>query len=859
MDFFIFLRQIVKEVIYPEDIEQRLGFDRVRAMTERRLHTSAARGLLDNARFMTDEREVDEALSLVDEMAGLLRESDSFPMSGYLDTAHLLKRIKAPGSYMDVEQMSDLRTAFETIGDLVRFFRSDDGELSARYPLLCGRAATIIMSCDVPAMVNAILDRFGNVKDSASEALAAVRASLRESQQQVGRRLRALMAQAQSDGIVDEEASISIRDGRAVIPVSAANKRKIKGFVHDESATGRTAYIEPVEVVELNNRIKELEHEERREVIKVLVGFADRLRPFVDELLEADAFLSFIDFVKAKAEVAEEMNGCKPILSTERVIYIKDGRHPILEQTLKKEGKEIVPLTMRLDRDKHILVISGPNAGGKSVCLKSVGLFQYMMQCGWLVSASPLSEMSVFKDIFIDIGDQQSIDNDLSTYSSHLNNMKVMLSKAGRDSLILIDEFGTGTEPAMGGAIAEAILERLESKGVFGVITTHYSNIKFYASKAKGVINGAMSFDVRQIRPLFSLETGKPGSSFAFEIARKTGLPEDIVKEAQAKIGDERVNIEKQLREIARDKRYWESKRDRIRLAEKRAERLVEDYEASASEVLEKRNKLIAEAKAEASRIISEANKLIEKTIREIKEAQAEKERTRSIRAEFDAVRESMLDASSDDEAVRIEAKMQRMKEAQERRRKARLEREAGRSAQEPKAEPAPAPREIVVGDKVVMKGQQMAGEVLSIDGKRATVAFGQITTVVELSRLERVSASEYKRRTKELSSTNTTLFTGGFKSDNGGYDVSQKRLDFKQQIDLRGARVDEAISAVQEYMDEAFMLGIRQVKILHGKGTGALKEEIRRYLKTLPYVASAVDEHVQFGGAGITVVDLNV
>lgn len=833
---------------YPDDIEERLGFDRIRSMTAERLHTSAARTMLAEASFSTSYDEVRHNLRLTEEMRQILLSGDSFPLSGYIDTTPYLKRIRVEGTHLTTAEMGDLRTAFITVGELTGFFRTD--ERKALYPLLAGKASEVTVSCDVPAMVERIMDRFGTVRDSASPELAQVRARLRETEGQVGRRLRALMAEARSAGIVDDDAAISIRDGRAVIPVSAANKRKIKGFVHDESATGKTAYIEPIEVVELNNEIKELEIEERRQVLKVLIRFADELRPFIDELLCGDMFLSQTDFIKGKAEVALSMEAQIPIMTVERQIYIKEGRHPLLEQTLKREGKPIVPLTLKLDGDKHILVISGPNAGGKSVCLKSVGLLQYMMQCGWLIPASPVSEMSVFDDIFVDIGDQQSIDNDLSTYSSHLGNMRVMLRHADSRSLVLIDEFGTGTEPAMGGAIAETILERLEARGVFGVITTHYSNIKFYASKARGVINGAMNFDVRNIRPLFALEIGKPGNSFAFEIARKTGLPEDVVRDAQAKVGDERINIEKQLREIARDKRYWESKRDRIRIAQKRADQLVEEYETSAAEVLAKRNKLIADAKAEAARIMEDAGKLIEKTIREIKEAQAEKERTRLIRKEFESARDNMEPDGNDGESARIEAKMRRMKEAQERRRKRREEASA---AEVPKVVEQER-RDPAAGDKVRMIGQQIAGEVLSVDGKKATVAFGHLTTTVELSRLELISASEYKRQSKELASVKPAY--GG--SERQGYDVSQKRLDFKRQIDLRGARVDEAMSRVQEYMDEAFMLGIDQVKILHGKGTGALKEEIRRYLRTLPYVRSAVDEHVQFGGAGITVVELD-
>ncbi len=837
-------------VIYPDDIEQRIGFDRIRSMTEQRLHTSAAQSLLEAAQFSCSQEDVVRRLKLVAEMRGVLLGGDDFPTSGYLDTTPLLKRLSVEGTHLDLEEMGDLRVAFTTIGELVGFFVGD--ERASLYPLLASLASEVVLPCDVPAKVDRIIDRFGQMRDNASPELAAVRGRLRQAEGQVGRRLRALMAQAQSAGIVDADATISIRDGRAVIPVSAANKRKIKGFVHDESSTGKTAYIEPVEVVELNNEIKELEHEERREILKVLVRFADELRPFIPELVAADLFLSQVDFIKAKADVAIAMNADMPVISSQRQIYIKDGRHPLLEQTLAREGKQIVPLTLRLDSDKHILIVSGPNAGGKSVCLKSVGLFQYMLQCGWLLPVSPLSEMSLFDDIFIDIGDQQSIDNDLSTYSSHLANMRVMLRSATDRSLVLIDEFGTGTEPVMGGAIAETILERLEARGVFGVITTHYSNIKFYASKARGVVNGAMSFDVRNIRPLFGLEIGKPGSSFAFEIARNTGLPEDVVRAAQEKVGSEHVDMERQLREIARDKRYWQSKREHIRLAQKRADRLVEDYEASAGEVLAERNRLIADAKAEAARIMAEANRLIENTIRQIKEAQAEKERTRAIRADFEAARERMDAADDNADAARIEAKMKRMIEAKERRRKRKEEAAGSKGAEVRESKP----RDITVGDKVRMKGQQIAGEVMSLEGGKATVAFGHLSTIVELSRLEPISASEYKRQTKELASVGSFAAPGG---GNGSYDVSEKRLNFSRQIDLRGARVDEAISRVQEYADEAFMLGVDQVKILHGKGTGALKEEIRKYLSTLHYVRSAHDEDVRFGGAGITVVEFDV
>lgn len=849
-------------MIYPNDFEARLGFDRVREQIKNRLSTSSAIDRLNGCSFSTSYDEVLLQLNLTEEMLRIVENENDFPLSGYVDIRSSLTKLRAIGSYPTCEEMLLMRQAMATVGDLVRFFRRDGASV---YPNLVALSGTVEIPCNVPELVERIVDKFGKVKDSASMELQEVRSTLRSTEQQVGRRLQQLLKAAQASGLVEEGVSVSIRDGRAVIPVLSANKRKIKGFVHDESATGKTSYIEPIEIVELNNKIKELESKERREVIKVLVAFADALRPYIAELLEAECYLSHIDFIKAKALVAVEMGAVKPILETEPRLYLKDGRHPLLEKTLKAEGKQIVPLNITLDNKKRIVVISGPNAGGKSVCLKCVGLLQYMVQCGILVPSSPNSEFGIFSDIFIDIGDQQSIENDLSTYSSHLNNMKIILRGATRSSLILIDEFGTGTEPTMGGAIAETILEHLERRSAAGVITTHYSNIKFFASKAEGIANAAMSFDIQNIRPLFSLEMGKPGSSFAFEIARKSGLPEEVVKEAIAKVGTDQISMEKQLREIARDKRYWESKRDRIRLAEKRADDLAQKNEELLSEVTSSRNKIIAEAKAQAASILSEANRHIEKTIREIKESQADKERTKNARLELQGFKDSVAEVLSQDSgggtqknmAADIEAKMARLRQKQERRKEQRQGSTSGAEAST--LVPIPAiPREIVEGSKVRLKGQMVAGEVVSLDGKRAKVAFGHIHTLVEIKKLEAISEGEFARQLKE-NALSTNPFTGGLQKATTGYDVGQKRLEFSSQIDLRGSRVEEALIRAQEFTDEAIMLGFSQIKILHGKGTGALKSEIRRMLLAMPLVKSVTDEHEQFGGAGITVIDLDV
>ena len=798
----------------------------------------AARERLAAEGFSTSAREIERRLALSDEMRLVLDMEHDFPGGEYPDVDYIVAKLRVEGSFLDVEEVVTLRRALAAIGGIVSFIISRE----ERYPALHARTRGVAAFPEIVQRIDGILDRFGNVKDDASPALQEIRRSIREREGQAAKRLQAVLSSAKGAGIVDADAQISIRDGKAVIPVSAGNKRKLNGFIHDESATGKTFYVEPVEVVEINNELRELEYAERREIVRILTEFTEAIRPDAGLIADSGDYLAEIDMLRAKGRWASE-NGCvRPILSTDDRLVLKNARHPLLQQTLRAAGREIVPLDLQLDRRKHILVISGPNAGGKSVCLKTTGIVQYMFQCGFPVPASEVSELPVFRSIFIDIGDEQSIDNDLSTYSSHLLNMKHMLAGASDRTLVLIDEFGSGTEPIIGGAIAEAILERLLDRGCYGVITTHYANIKYYASNTEGIANGAMTFDVQRIRPLFRLEMGKPGSSFAVEIARKIGLPEEIIRAASEKAGSDHINIEKQLREIARDKHYWEQKRDRIRLTDRKVEELEQNYAEQLSKIRSERQEILRRAKQEAQQLIADANRQIENTIRTIREAQAEKELTRLARRELDDFREKVDEADTAEHDASVAREMERI----ERRRQRRAERKA-REGSEPKQAAAPVaeqPREVVEGSKVRMAGQEMVGEVRSIKGRKAQVAFGQILTTVDKAQLTVVSNREYREATRPV--TARTVVSA---------DISARKLNFKDHIDVRGMRAAEALEAVQDFVDDALMLGVGSVSILHGKGTGALKEEIRRYLRTVPDVASVADEHADRGGAGITIV----
>ncbi len=818
--------------------ERKIGFDRIRAQLAERCTMPTARERLAAEEFSTSAREIEHRLSLADEMRIVLEMEHDFSKEDYPDIQPVLAKLRIEGAFLDVVEVVLLRQALAEIGAVVAFLL----DRKERYPALYDRTRGIEPFPEIVRDIDRLVDSFGEMRDSASPELEQIRRAIREREGQAAKRLQQVLAAAKSAGIVEADAQLSVRDGKTVIPVSASNKRKLNGFIHDESATGRTFYVEPVEVIELNNELRELQYAERREIVRILTEFTEQLRPDAELLAAAGDYLADIDLYRAKGRWASE-NGCvRPIVSTDDRLVLKNARHPLLQQTLRAAGREIVPLDMQLDARKRILVISGPNAGGKSVCLKTTGLVQYMFQCGVPVPTSEISELPVFENLFIDIGDEQSIDNDLSTYSSHLLNMKTMLAGATDRSLVLIDEFGSGTEPTIGGAIAEAILERLLEKGSYGVITTHYANIKYFAANHDGVANGAMMFDVQNIRPLFRLETGKPGSSFAIEIARKIGLPEAIIRSASEKAGSDHINIEKQLREIARDKHYWEQKRDRIRLTDRKVEELEQNYSELLIRIRDERQEILRKAKREAQELVAEANRQIENTIKTIREAQAEKELTRLARRELDDFRERMEQA---DDAARDEA-VGREIERIERRRQRRAERKAQQGTVQPSRTPeaAPKPREVEVGSKVRMAGQDVVGVVQSVKGRKAQVAFGQILTTVDRERLTVVSNNEYREATRPQSARTVV-----------SVDISARKLNFRDHIDVRGMRAAEALDAVQDFIDNALMVGVGSVTILHGKGTGALKEEIRRYLRTIPEVAGATDEHADRGGAGITIV----
>ena len=778
---------------------------------------------------------------VADEMRRLLEMERDFPDDEFVDVDYILSKLKIEGSFLEVEEVVLLRRALASAGAIAGFILGRGEEL---YPELRLRSRGIEAFPEIVRAIDGIVDQYGKIRDDASPELQQIRRMIREREGQAAKRLQAVLSAAKGAGIVDADAQISIREGKAVIPVAAANKRKLQGFIHDESATGKTFYVEPVEVVEINNELKELEYAERREIVRILSAFTDSIRPEADRIALIGDYLSDLDMIRAKARWAVANGAVKPIVSTDDRLVLRNARHPLLQQTLRAQGKQVVPLDLQLDKRRHILVISGPNAGGKSVCLKTTGIIQYMFQCGFPVTALENSELPVFDSIYIDIGDEQSMDNDLSTYSSHLLNMKQMLQGASPRTLVLIDEFGSGTEPVIGGAIAEAILERLLERGCYGVITTHYTNIKYYATGREGVANGAMMFDVQNIRPLFKLEQGKPGSSFAIEIARKIGLPEDIIRSASEKAGSDYINLEKQSREIARDRRYWSQKRDRIRQTDRKVEELESNYAAQLSRIRGERQVILQQAKAEAQRLIADANRTIENTIRTIREAQAEKEATRQARRELETFRGEVEQADAPmQNSAEVEREMERLTRRMARREENRRRR-AGEASAAPAKKPEPEVLPIEVGSKVRIEGQEMPGVVQSIKGRKAQVAFGQILTTVEVSRLTAVSNAEYKKAVRPVAPRTVV-----------SVDIASRKLNFHDSVDVRGMRAAEALAVVQDLVDDALMVGVSGVTILHGKGTGALKEEIRRYLHTVPEVESVRDEHADRGGAGITVV----
>ena len=913
-------------MIYPDNFEKKLGVDEIRDLLKSHCLSTLGKSKVDEMHFSTDAEEINLLLSQTREMRRVLQQED-MPLTNFFDVRDSVKRVRLEGTFMEEDELHDLRRSLATIQELVDYVsrgeEREDGTMKYDTPALHDLADGIQTFPILIQQISQIIDKFGHIRDNASPELLAIRQELARTQGSISHILNGILHRAQSDGLVGKDVAPMMRDGRLMIPVAPALKRKISGIVHDESATGRTVFIEPSEVVEANNRIRELESEERHEIIRILTKMAARIRPHVPYILDSFNFLAGIDFVYAKARLAEEERAFEPQVADQPYIDWIQARHPLLERSLthrtttKPAGdtpapeapidesapKKIIPLDMVLKPNERMLIISGPNAGGKSVCLKTVGLLQYMLQCGLSIPVGDRSKAGIFHDVMIDIGDEQSLENDLSTYSSHLMNMKMMMKQAGDSTLILIDEFGTGTEPQIGGAIAEAVLNQLCKRGAWAVITTHYQNLKHFADSHDRVVNGAMLYDRHEMRPLFQLAIGRPGSSFAIDIARKIGLPKEVIDEASQIVGSDYIQSDKYLQDIVRDKRYWERKRDTVHQQEKSLQGKISSYEEMMLEVDRQRKQILADARKQAQELLSETNRRIENTVREIREAQAEKEETRRIREELNHFRQDVdNDTWTADAAQKGDAKGQKGRKGQKvltqeemdrkvEQIKARRERheERMKQKQQREADAAKALREAATkaindatiheGDTVKMRGTKTTGTVEKIDGKQATAIFGGMLTRVPLSRLEKVLApsngqtdngpSTDSRATATQATDNDGQQTQATKMDElreGLQNVrlsrmtqdtiEQHRKNFRQDLDVRGMRGDEALQAVRYFIDDAILMGMSRVRILHGKGNGILRSLIRQYLSSEPSVTHFQDEHVQFGGAGITVVD---
>ena len=838
-------------MIYPINYESKIGFDEIRRILKGHCMSSLGQEKVDELTFSDDADVVNEQMAQIRDMRRLMQAVEKPEMNYFFDVRESVARLRMENTHIEEEELWDLRRSLETISKLVEFLNRNDGSTDSQndgpalnydYPALQRMAEDVQTFPAIIRRIDSILDKFGKIKDSASMVLAGIRHEMEQTAGSISRTLYTILHAAQRDGLVNQDVAPTLRDGRLMIPVAPGLKRKIKGIVHDESATGKTVFIEPAEVVEANNKVRELEAAERREIIRILTVFSDELRPHVQEILDSYRFLAEIDLVHAKADMAEQMQAFEPTVKAEPHMDWIRAIHPLLQRSLAKQEKKVVPLDIRLEdvdtsksqnietsKDKNIgrlLIISGPNAGGKSVCLKTVGLLQYMLQCGLSIPIGDRSTVGLFQNIMIDIGDEQSIADDLSTYSSHLLNMKNMMKQANNRTLLLIDEFGGGTEPTIGGAIAEAVLKQFWKKEAFGVITTHYQNLKHFAEDHPGVVNGAMLYDRHQMQALFQLSIGQPGSSFAIEIARKTGIPEEVINDASEIVGSEYIQSDKYLQDIVRDKRYWEGKRQTIHQHEKSLEGHIQRYETNLEEIERERKAILNRAKQQAEELLAEANRKIENAIREIKEAQAEKEQTRLIREELQEFREQVKNddtrglMSEEDFAKKLRQMEERKaRKAQRKEKKGEEERIASEKlAARARENLNPENRPLAAGDSVRIKGTNSVGEIESIQGKQATVIFGGLRSKVKLEQLER---SEKVKVNSEK---------------------------FATAIDKH---------TVMHFIDDAILIGLSRVRILHGTGTGILRQLIRQYLNTVPNVKKAKDEHVQFGGAGITVVDL--
>lgn len=848
-------------MIYPNTFENKIGFNEIRTLLRERCLSSLGKEEIDKIAFMDDMNAINTQLARVREFRKLQEEAEDFPISYFFDVRQSVARLRLEGTHLEEDELFDLRRSMGTICDIVAYLnRCDEDEASISqdgwkhepvypYPALHELADGVMTYPQILQRIDQILDKFGKIRDTASPELNNIRRELAKTEGSISRTLYSILRSAQSEGLIEKDVTPAMRDGRLVIPIVPTMKRKIKGIVHDESASGKTLFVEPTEVVEANNRVRELEAEERREIIRILNEIAKTIRPHVPQILASYKLLAQIDMIRAKAELAKLIGGIEPEVGKYPLIDWIEATHPLLRLSLEKQGKKVVPLEIMLTRNKRMLIISGPNAGGKSVCLKTVGLLQYMLQCGLSIPMSERSKAGIFQNILIDIGDEQSIEDDLSTYSSHLTNMKNMMKSANDRTLILIDEFGTGTEPQIGGAIAEAVLKQFCIKKAYGVITTHYQNLKHFADSHEGVVNGAMLYDRHQMQALFQLQIGQPGSSFAIEIARKIGLPEQVIHDASEIVGSDYIQSDKYLQDIVRDKRYWESKRQTIHQREKQMEQTISKYESELTDLEKSRKEVLAKAKERAEELFKESNKKIENVIREIREKQAEKEETKKLRDSLKDFKEGIADIdkqTEDDKIARKMAQILRRKDNKNKRKKEKEEKATDATSLQNSTITQTQNSKFKEGDTVRIKGTTTVGTIESIQDKNVVVIFGGLRSTTAIKKIEHATPPKKEEPRPYMTVGKQTRET-----------IDSKKLNFKQDLDVRGMRGEEALNAVMYFIDDATLVGMSRVRILHGTGTGILRQLIRQYLATVPAVTSYKDEHVQFGGAGITVVDL--
>lgn len=831
--------------LYPKNIEAKIGFDAIRAELKGRCQSPIGAVHVEEMTFSSDNLVISENLFQTFEMKQMMERGEDYPEISFNNLGYWLPNLKTEGSYASPEEFLRLAHSISSFDRARTFFLRREGkdeDSSFIYPCLARLFSQLSLFPDLGKSIGRIIDKTGTVKDSASPDLAEVRQKLSSMQGSIARAIQRIYTAAVKEGIADKDSSPTFRDGRMVIPVPAGNKRGLRGIIHDESASGKTVFIEPAETVELSNRMRELELEEQRIIVRILINLADETRPFIDSIIESNTLLGRIDFIMAKAKFAIDAGGELPNISKRPEIDWYGAVHPTLFFSLQKQGKSIIPLNIRLEGKKRILIISGPNAGGKSVALKTVGIVQYMTQCGLLPTIYANSHIGFFNKIFIDIGDEQSMENDLSTYSSHLRNMRQFLLHADGKSLILIDEIGSGTEPNIGSALAKAILAALAKTRCYGVVTTHYHNLKRFAEEDESFVNGAMLYDRQKLQPTFQLSIGHAGSSFALEIAGKIGLPKHVIDAAKEDVGEEYVESDRFMMEIARDRKYWQTKRESIKERENRLEALEQKYEKLISDLNQKRKEIIKEAQDEARNLLAGTNKKIENTIMEIRKAEAERERTKEIRKELEEFKQDVERA--DETTVEIKFKIPKKKRESKKTESLSL-------SQPPFVATPPNPAqkgELVAGEYAKMTGSNTIGKILSVEGKEAEVAFGNLRTKVKLTRLTWVPKPLHGGQ-------NVNSFT--LLNPGGSDETRLRQLNFRDELDIRGARADEALDKVAHFIDDAIQFGMRKVRILHGTGAGILRQLVRQQLQATPGVTKFEDEDVRLGGAGITVVSL--